>query len=169
MLTIREATIRDAVLLSQLIEESYRFHFSHLWHNKTELEEYVAEESSPEKISNSLNTANHKWFIAETHHPVCFGKIAFYEPLPDSDLTGVYLHKLHLMPHQTGQKYGEQLFDHIVKLGQEQGLQWLWLDVLEQNTLAIKFYKRKGMKWYKNIIFSSPKQKSTLHIMTKPI
>ncbi|CBJ92489.1 hypothetical protein XNC1_4467 [Xenorhabdus nematophila ATCC 19061] len=71
------------------------------------------------------------------------------------------------MPHLTGKKYGDQLFDHIVKLGQEQGQKWLWLEVLEQNTSAIKFYARKGIKWQKDILFTSPKQQSTMYIMTK--
>ncbi|MDC9598389.1 hypothetical protein [Xenorhabdus anantnagensis] len=42
MLTIRDTTIEDAVLLSELLETSYRFHFSYLWHDQNELEEYIA-------------------------------------------------------------------------------------------------------------------------------
>ncbi|OTA20541.1 GNAT family acetyltransferase [Xenorhabdus beddingii] len=180
MLSIREATIEDAMLLSQLFETSYRFHLSHLWQDKDELEEYLAQECSIEPILTSLTTANHKWLIAEsrsgteysnTHCPniVGFGKIVFNQPVPDHDFTGVYLHKLYLMPHLTGQKQGNLLFDHLVKLGRERGQKWLWLEVLEQNTSAIKFYVRKGMKWQKDIIFSSPKQRSTVHIMVKNI
>ncbi|AOM41896.1 GNAT family N-acetyltransferase [Xenorhabdus hominickii] len=177
MLLMRKTTTKDAELLSQLLETSYRFHFSDLWHDNDELEEYIAGVCSIEQISNSLNTPNHRWFIAESHHSVSadtdhsniigFGKIIFNQPIPDSDFVGTYLHKFYLMPHLTGQKYGDQLFDHVVKLCQEQEQEWLWLEVLEQNTSAIKFYVRKGLKWQKNIIFSSPKQKSTMHIMVK--
>ncbi|OTA15915.1 GNAT family acetyltransferase [Xenorhabdus vietnamensis] len=177
MLTIRNATIEDAMLLSQLLETSYRFHFSYLWHDQNELEEYIAGECSVEQISNSLQSPDHKWFIAESPHAidsktndsniVGFSKIIYNQPVPDKDFSGIYLHKLYLMPNLTGQKYGDQLFDHIMKLTHEQGQKWLWLEVLEQNTSAIKFYIRKGMKWQKSILYTSPKQQSTVYIMAK--
>jgi ribosomal protein S18 acetylase RimI-like enzyme len=82
---------------------------------------------------------------------------------------GVYLHKLYLMPHFTGQKYGAQMFDYIEKLSREKKQKWLWLEVLEQNKSARKFYEKKNMRWYRNILFTSPKQQSILHIMVKSI
>ncbi|MDC9589101.1 GNAT family N-acetyltransferase [Xenorhabdus sp. XENO-10] len=177
MLTIRDATIEDAMLLSQLIETSYRFHFSYLWHDQGELEEYIVGECSVEQISNSLQAPNHKWFIAESLHVVDsktnnsnivgFSKIICNQPIPDKDFSGIYLHKLHLMPNLTGQKYGDQLFNHIVKLAHKQGQKWLWLEVLEQNTSAIKFYVRKGMAWQKSTTFTNSKQQSTIYIMVK--
>lgn len=184
MFFMQKATIEDATLLSRLLETSYRFHFSDLWYDRDELEEYITKECSVEQISTSLKAIDHTWFIAKsqqaispdaehfkTNYPdiIGFSKIVFNQPIPDADCTGVYLHKLYLMPYLTGQKYGDQLFDHIVKLGQEQGQKWLWLEVLEQNVSAIKFYARKGMKWHKNIIFTSPKQQSTIHIMAKKL
>ncbi|MBD2784591.1 GNAT family N-acetyltransferase [Xenorhabdus sp. DI] len=182
MLTIRDATIEDAMLLSQLFETSYRFHFSYLWHDQNELEEYIAGECSIAQISTSLQSPDHKWFIAESQpaigsnrvasdtnrsNIVGFCKIVLNQPVPDKDITGIYLHKLYLMPKLTGQKQGDQLFDHIVKFCHKQGEKWLWLEVMAQNTSAIKFYVRKGLKWQKDIIFSSPKQQSILHIMAK--
>ncbi|MDC9594400.1 GNAT family N-acetyltransferase [Xenorhabdus sp. IM139775] len=182
MLKIRDATIKDATRLSQLLETSYRFHFSYLWHDQNELEEYIAGECSIEQISTSLQSPDHKWFIAESQpaigsnrmasktsdsNIVGLSKIVLNQPVPDKDITGIYLHKLYLMPTLTGQKQGDQLFDHAVKFGHEQGQKWLWLEVLAQNTSAIKFYVRKGLEWQKDIIFSSPKQQSTMHIMAK--
>ncbi|WP_319925403.1 GNAT family N-acetyltransferase [Xenorhabdus littoralis] len=179
---IRETTLKDATLLSRLFETSYRFHFSDLWYDKDELEEYIAEECSVEKISTSLKTPDHKWFIAESDHAIRsdetdsdishsniigFSKVVLNQTVPDQHFTGIYLHKIYLMPYLTGQKQGGQLFDHVVKLGQKLEQKWLWLEVLENNKHAIKFYARKGMKWQKNILFSSQKQQSILHIMTK--
>ncbi|PHM70852.1 GNAT family N-acetyltransferase [Xenorhabdus sp. KJ12.1] len=169
MLKIQQAVTEDTLLLSQMLEESYRFHFSYLWKDKDELEEYIAEESSPESIANSLNTPNHKWFIAETNRPIGFIKIVVNKTIPDSELTGLYLHKLYLLPHLTGQNYGQKMFGHVEKLGQEQGQKWLWLEVLESNKQAKKFYEKNEMKWYRDIIFTSTKQQSTLHIMIKEI
>ncbi|MBC8953299.1 GNAT family N-acetyltransferase [Xenorhabdus sp. PB62.4] len=184
MFSMRKATIEDATLLSQLLETSYRFHFSDLWYDRDELEEYITGECSVEQISTSLQSPDHTWFIAESQQAISsdsghfktnysdiigFSKIVFNQPIPDTNLSGVYLHKLYLMPHLTGQKYGDQLFDHVVKIAQEQRQKWLWLEVLEQNESAIKFYVRKGMKWHKNIIFTSPKQQSAMYIMTKKL
>ncbi|MDC9603600.1 GNAT family N-acetyltransferase [Xenorhabdus griffiniae] len=185
MLTIRDATTEDATLLSWLLETSYRFHFSYLWHDQDELEEYIAGECAVEQISDSLQSPDHKWFIAESQDTtgsniitpqniryaniVGFSKIILNQPIPDKDFTGIHLHKLYLLPKLTGQKYGDQLFDHVVKFGHEQEQKWLWLEVLEQNTFAIKFYVRKGLKQQKDIIFSSPKQQSIMHIMAKKL
>ncbi|MDX7986112.1 GNAT family N-acetyltransferase [Xenorhabdus sp. 12] len=173
MLKIREATSKDAALLSQLFETSYRFHFSNLWLDKDELEKYLTEECSLETISTSLHTSEHKWFLAETADVnakvIGFSKIIINKTIPDENITGLYLHKLYLIPHLTGKKYGEQLFDHVVKLGREWEQKWLWLEVLENNKNAIKFYANKGMQKQKDIVFTSPKQQSTLHIMTKKL
>ncbi|MBC8950461.1 hypothetical protein [Xenorhabdus sp. TS4] len=125
MLTIRDATIKDATRLSWLLETSYRFHFSYLWHDQDELEEYIAGECSIEKILTSLQSPDHKWFIAESQHAigsniitpqntsyaniVGFSKIILNQPVPDKDFTGIYLHKLYLMPKLTRQKYGDHL------------------------------------------------------------
>ncbi|MBD2800130.1 GNAT family N-acetyltransferase [Xenorhabdus sp. M] len=182
MLIIRKAKIQDARLLSQLLETSYRFYFSDLWNNKDELKTYISEESSIENIVASLETPDHHWFIAESHQDINvaatghdiipgniigFSKIVLNQLIPDKDFTGIYLHKLYLTPHLTGKKYGDQLFDHIVAFGQERGQKWLWLEVLEKNPKAIRFYARKGMEWQKDIIFSSETQQSTMHIMAK--
>ncbi|PHM74089.1 GNAT family N-acetyltransferase [Xenorhabdus kozodoii] len=184
MLMIRDATIKDARLLSLLLETSYRFHFSYLWYDQDELEEYIVNECSVEQISVSLQSPDHRWFIAESHaigqnittptntsysNIVGFSKIVLNQPIPDKDFTGIYLHKLYLMPKLTGQKYGDQLFEHVVKFGYEHAQKWLWLEVLAQNTFAIKFYLRQGLKRQKEIIFSSPKQQSTMHIMAKKL
>ncbi|PHM44837.1 GNAT family acetyltransferase [Xenorhabdus mauleonii] len=156
-----------------MYETSYRFHFTDLWLDKEELEKYIAEQCSVDTIFTSLNTPEHKWFIAETDainsNVIGFSKIITNQTIPDENIIGLYLHKLYLIPHLTGKNYGEQLFDHVVTLGQEWGQKWLWLEVLEKNKYAIKFYAKKGMTWQKDILFSSSKQQSTLHIMTKKL
>ncbi|WFQ79023.1 hypothetical protein PXH59_15545 [Xenorhabdus sp. SF857] len=61
---------RRCTTILATLETSYRFHFSYLWHDQNELEEYIAGECSIEKILTSLQSPDHKWFIAESQHTI---------------------------------------------------------------------------------------------------
>lgn len=169
MLTIRKAIPEDAPQLSNMGYASYRHHFAHLWRNADELALFLQQEYSVESLRQSLAAAEQHWLIAESAHPVGFAKYSCQQRIDGDGRIGTLLHKLYLMPDETGHRYGERLFSAIEALAQENGEAWLWLEVLADNPGARRFYERQGMQHVKDTIFHSASQQSTLHILAKPI
>lgn len=168
-LTFRHATVDDAPLLSEMGSCTYRHHFAHLWRREEELNDFIAAEYSVAALQQSLSAADTCWLIAHAERPAGFAKIAWRKPVPEQTSTGALLHKLYLMPGETGKGYGEQFWQAILREARAENERWLWLEVLEANAGARRFYDARGMKMLTQTIFSSATQQSVLFVMGKAL
>ncbi len=169
MLTVRKAEIADAALLSEMGYASYRHHFAPLWREPAELEAFLRQEYSPAVIEQSLQSEAGSWFIAQNAAPVGFAKVSWHRAVDEHGPAGTLLHKLYLLPGETRKGYGEQLLAEIERLAQQRGERFIWLEVLDANPNARRFYHRLGFKHLKDTLFSTASQQSTLHILGKPL
>ncbi|NDO80030.1 N-acetyltransferase [Citrobacter sp. NCU1] len=169
MITVRKAHLDDAALLSQMGYSSYTHHFAHLWHDHAELQTFLFQEYSLSALQKELQSKNRCWFIADDTVPVGFAKVSWHRAVDENGPTGTLLHKLYLLPGETGKGYGELLFAEIVRMAQCRGETFFWLEVLDANPQAYRFYTRQGLTLIKDTIFSTPTQQSTLHILGKRI
>lgn len=164
-LTIRTATPSDAALLNEMGYASYRAQFEHLWESREELENYLHDQYSISAIQKSLHDPADRWLIAAADGPVGFAKLHWQSAVPAEELTGALLSKIYLLPDRVGQGYGEALFKTAIAEAKERGETFLWLEVLENNPRARKFYQSHGMRHIKDVVFSSATQSSTVHIL----
>ncbi|WP_341271676.1 GNAT family N-acetyltransferase, partial [Enterobacter roggenkampii] len=67
----------------------------------------------------------------------------------------VLLNKLYLDPAETGKHYGQDMFNKIIDMARSRGKNSLWLEVLEQNVGAYRFYQKQGMLCIKNVLFET--------------
>lgn len=169
MLSIREAHQVDAALLSGMGYSSYIHHFSHLWHEHEELQAYLSQEYSLSALQQSLQSYTCSWLIAQDTNPVGFAKVSWHSSVGESGLAGTLLHKLYLLPGETGKGYGEALFTEMVSMAQQRGETFFWLEVLDANLQAYRFYIRHGLVHIKDTIFSTATQREILHILGKHI
>lgn len=169
MLTIQIATLDDASLLSSMGYTSYRHHFSSLWNNMDELDTYLEQEYSLSAIARSLAQPGTIWLIAFANTPVGFAKYILQQSIEAGGQSGTLLHKIYLMPGETGKQYGEQLFTEVIRQAKAQNETCLWLDVLADNPRAQRFYEQQGMTFVKDIAFTTASQTSILHIMEKQL
>ncbi|WP_192457575.1 GNAT family N-acetyltransferase [Musicola keenii] len=164
-LNIRKAHLADSVLLHKLGFEIYSTHFKHLWVSHSEMNDYLEREYSTPILASNLTDPNVCWYLAETDHPVGFAKVTWADKIPDTEMSGVLLNKLYLASSATGQHYGKQLFEYIVSLAQQRGEGFLWLEVLEGNARARKFYENLGFGYIKDTKLQTASQQSLLHIL----
>ena len=169
MLKIQMATVDDASLLSSMGYTSYRHHFAPLWKNPSELDAYLEQEYSLPAISSSLAEPGTFWLIAFADAPVGFAKYSLRHSVDPEGRSGALLHKIYLMPDETGKQYGEQLFAEVVRQAKVQNEQRLWLEVLADNPKARQFYERQGMTFVKEMAFTTASQTSILYVMEKQI
>lgn len=169
MLSIRQATAEDIPLLSHMGYTSYTHHFAHLWKAADELQRFLDQEYSQAALHQSFAKADSCWLIATTETPVGFAKYSTAQFVEPDGLFGTLLHKLYLMPGETGKRFGEQLFTEVIRQARAQHETALWLEVLADNPQARKFYERQGMRHVKDIHFTTATQTSTLHILAKTL
>ena len=168
-LIIREAGAKDAPLLEALGSASYRYHFEQYWASRDELQAFIRREYSQPVLLESLADPTVRWLVAENGGPVGFAKISWDRPVPGQGHTGALLNKLYLAPNETGRGYGKRLFEKMIQLAKEKEQGYLWLEVLEGNEGASRFYLAQGMCRLGRETFSSVTQTSILHIFGKPI
>jgi GNAT superfamily N-acetyltransferase len=169
MLNVRKAHQNDASLLSEMGYSSYTYHFASLWHEHNELQTFLHQEYSLSAVQQSLQSNASCWFIVEDTKPIGFAKVSWRCPVGKEGPTGALLHKLYLLPGETGKGYGEKLFTEIVRIAQKHGESFLWLEVIDANPNAYRFYIRQGLMHIKDEIFSTSSQQSILHILGKNI
>jgi len=170
MLTISRAQINDAPLLHTMGCTSYHHHFAHLWQQKDELENFLAQEYSLPVLHQSLQDDGCCWLIARAgNEPVGFAKFSWHQAVSAEGPAGTLLHKLYFLPSSTGKGYGEELFNEVIRRARAQGETFFWLEVLEANAQARRFYERQGLRHLHDILFSTASQQSTLHILGKSI
>ena len=57
------------------------------------------------------------------------------------------------------------MFNSITDMARSRGKDYLWLEVLEQNAGAYRFYQKQGMLCVNNVLFETASQQSILRIM----
>lgn len=169
MLTMRKASVEDAALLSEMGFASYRHHFAHLWKKPNELQDFLQQEYAVPVLQQSLQDEKSSWFIAEAPSPVGFAKVSWHCAVDDGGPAGTLLHKLYFLPDKTGKGYGETLLTEISRAAKQRGETYLWLEVLDANPHAQRFYLRQGFTHLKETLFCTASQQSTLHILGKSL
>ncbi|MCT4709090.1 GNAT family N-acetyltransferase [Enterobacteriaceae bacterium H11S18] len=164
-LKIRQATQADLMLLNELGNNIYRAHFKHMWASESEMNDFLECEYALSTLEHSLKEYGVCWYLAETDHPIGFAKVTWECTIPDTEISGVLLNKLYLDPAETRKRYGQLMFDEITELARRRGKKFLWLEVLEQNDRACKFYSKLGMRHIKDTYFKTTSQQSRLKIM----
>ncbi|HHU0625556.1 TPA: N-acetyltransferase family protein [Enterobacter bugandensis] len=164
-LSIREACLADLLQLNQLGYSIYRSHFRHMWISEAEMNEFLDAEYSCSTLEKGLQDSSASWYMAETSNPIGFAKVTWESIIPDTSISGVLLNKLYLKPTETGKNYGKVMFEKIVELAQNRGAKYLWLEVLEKNDRACRFYEKQGMQHIKDTVLKTNSQESTLKIM----
>lgn len=164
-LILRKARQSDALLLNELGVRTYTHHFEKYWTHREELDDFLLQEYSLQVIKRSLADPSAGWYIAETLTPVGFVKVTWQCQIPGTSRHGTLLNKLYLSEGTTGKSYGELIFNEVAEMAKEKGSDFLWLEVLKENTRARKFYEKQGMTFIRNNFFNTATQHVTLHVL----
>ena len=164
-LILREARHSDASLLNELGVRTYAQHFEKYWTHRDELDEFLKQEYSLQVIESSLNDPSAGWYIVETSAPIGFVKVIWRCNIPDTPIHGTLLKKLYLLEGTTGKNYGQLILNKVAEMAKERGSNFLWLEVLKENTRARRFYERQGMTFIRDNFCNTATQNVTVHVL----
>lgn len=131
---------------------SYRSHFTQLYDNPDDLDQYLAHEYQIDVIRKSMSNPNVNWSFARNQNNQNIGIIkSSGQALPDhinAPHESLFLEKIYLLAEYTGLGYGAQLLNQLEEMAQQQQKKYMWLEVLAANTQGIKFYQKQGFSIY---------------------
>lgn len=146
-LLIRSAGPADAEIVALLARITFVETFGHLFASyANELAAYLDHTFAVAKIRNSLGAPDNRYWLAlRDGLPIGYAKLKHPSPTPllhhDDP---AQLQKIYVLKEFLSLGTGRALLAAVLKAAARRGLRIIWLDVLKQNTRAIRFYERKG-------------------------
>lgn len=163
---IHRATVEDADILSELGKRTYLQHFSSIW-GVDKLQRLLVERFATDTLTQQLADTQHTGFLIASiaERPVGFAKINWAVPDPAVGRPGAELQKLYVDAKLTGRGIGERLLKSALLLAREQPEDVLWLQVLDENDAAQRFYRRHGFITIGQVPFNTDVIQTAMNVM----
>ncbi|AHG21740.1 GCN5 family acetyltransferase [Chania multitudinisentens RB-25] len=170
MFTVRQALLADLASVRETGIASYVAHFGALWHQQSEMEDFLAKDFSAAALTKTLQDRQVCWLLAYLDNtPIGFARLNFDSPLAATATSGAELQKIYFLPGYAGHGYGERLFAEVQRRAIKNLQTLLWLDVLKTNVSARRFYQRQGMEVVGENRFTTASQAVELWYMAKEL
>lgn len=171
-ITIRQATIEDAKLLTDLAYTTFWDAFAHHPKNAPDdLNHYMRQAFSLEQITSELADEKSTFLVAEIE-----GELAGYAKLiVDSIESGiaaecpVELSRLYSQQKFIGKGVGQTLMDACFEWAKNDGRDVMWLGVWEFNPRAQRFYEKNGFRGVGKHVFQLGEDAQTDLLMQREI
>ncbi|MCO6491931.1 MAG: GNAT family N-acetyltransferase [Phaeodactylibacter sp.] len=145
IVSIRLAEAPDLPALRDIARLTFAEAFS-ARNTASDMDKYLDESLSLEKLAAELAHPESLFFFAEFNGRVIgylkvnWGK-AQTESLPEFALE---IERIYVLAEYHGKSVGKKLFEKAFQLAQQKKMEAIWLGVWEENTKAIRFYRKHG-------------------------
>jgi len=140
--------------------------------NKEEnMNEYMKEGFSREKLSSELNNKDSEFYFAEINYEtVGYIKINFSGAQTEfQDEEALEIERIYVLDNFKGRKVGQNMLDKAMDIAMNGQKKYVFLGVWEYNYNAIKFYNKNGFKTFGKHIFRLGDEDQTDILMKKEI
>ena len=131
--------------------------------SKENMDKYLKENLSIEKLSEELNNENsHFFFIKDGERNIGYLKLNMGPSQTElKDETALEIERIYVIQEYQGKKVGQQLYDKAIQVAKEKKAQYVWLGVWEENHKAIEFYNKNGFEVFDQHVFILGDEKQT--------
>jgi ribosomal protein S18 acetylase RimI-like enzyme len=139
-------------------------------HNPPEnLDAYLAESFSTDKLTRELNNPDSAFYFAYFDKKLAgYLKINFGQAQTElNDSESMEIERIYVLSEFQGQKIGQALFVHALKIAKEAGCPYIWLGVWEKNHKALNFYRKNGFVEFDRHIFRIGDDEQTDFLMKR--
>ena len=149
-----KATTHDITQLQKIGRETFSETFSE---NNTEenMKSYLEKGFSDEKLKTELNDENSEFYFATSDDNVIgYLKLNFGASQTEiKDEKALEIERIYVLQEFHGKKVGQILYNKAIEIAQQKNAEYVWLGVWEENSNAIKFYKKNGFVEFDKHIF----------------
>lgn len=159
---IKKVTIHDIEQLQQIGRQTFSETFSSR-NTKENMNKYLAEGFSNEKLTEELNNENSEFYFALSENEVIgYLKINFGQSQTElQDDTGLEIERIYVLKEFHGKKVGQVLYEKAIEIAKQKNAVYVWLGVWEENPRAISFYKKNGFVEFDKHIFKLGEDEQT--------
>ena len=147
MISVRVASIKEHELLATLGRRSFYEAFGQ-FNDPDDMQAYLDLAFHPDTIRQQLDDPNVIYFIATYQNdPVGYAKMkrnSAPKELPGTSC--IQLERIYALQAYIGKKIGKELMEKCITTAIQEGNEYLWLGVWQQNEKAISFYKKGGFE-----------------------
>ena len=153
-ITIQKATINDIDQLQNISSKTFTETFS-LSNTEENMQKYLEQEFSIEKLSDELNNKNSIFYFALLENIVIgYLKINFGISQTElKDEKAIEIERIYVLKEFHGKKVGQILYEKAIEIAQQKNAAYIWLGVWEENPRSIRFYQKNGFVEFDKHIF----------------
>jgi ribosomal protein S18 acetylase RimI-like enzyme len=130
----------------------------------------LAEDFSVSALEQTLRDPDVCWLLAyENDALVGYARLNVDSLLAPTQTRGAELQKIYFLPGHAGNGYGQRLFEQVQQRAIERRQKTLWLEVLQRNTGAQRFYQRQGLSICGETCYTSAQGSIGIWYMSKAL
>lgn len=131
------------------------------------MEIYVSKNFSSEKLKKDIEQKDSEiYFALMDKTPVGYLKVNYNDIQTELNYpNSIELERIYVLKEHQGHKIGQLLFNKALSLGKQKNMNFLWLGVWSQNTKAIHFYEKNGLKKFRTHLFKLGEDKQLDFLM----
>jgi ribosomal protein S18 acetylase RimI-like enzyme len=140
---IRKASSADLEVIQEISIKTFVETFGDA-NTPTNLETYVKENFNAAQVASELNNRESMFYLA-TLDTKCLGylKLNFGNAQTENHSPeAMEIQRIYVLKEFHGNKIGQLFLNHAIKIGQQSGVDSIWLGVWEDNHKAIEFYSK---------------------------
>ena len=162
LFNIEKVNENEVVQLQSLSRQTFAETFSDS-NSKENMNKYLTENLSIEKLSEELNNENaHFFFIKDGERNIGYLKLNMGPSQTElKDKTAIEIERIYVIQEYQGKKVGQQLYEKAIQVAKEKKAQYVWLGVWEENHKAIHFYNKNGFEVFDKHVFVLGDEKQT--------
>lgn len=169
--TVSRAEPADAATLALLGRITFAETFGALFRNHpADLQQYLDATFNVAKLERSLGKPENCYWLASLERlPVGYAKLKCRSSLPGQPRQpAAQLQKIYVLEEFLAQRIGRALLAHVLPAAATCA-PLIWLDVLRENTRAIRFYRRFGFASVGEDTYTIGVQRFSFHLMTRSV
>lgn len=157
--TMEDITIKkvgfDEIYLLQGIGRQTFFETFASGNSEENMNNYLEEGFSIDKLTAEINDKNSAFYFAMLDQKVIgYLKINFGDSQTElKDSKALEIERIYVLKEFHGKKVGQILYDKAIEIANQNGSDYVWLGVWEENPRAISFYKKNGFVEFDKHIF----------------
>jgi len=159
---IKKVSSDDIDQLHKIARQTFSETFSP-WNSREDMEKYLDEEISFEKMAAELTNQNSVFYFAALGNSIIgYLKLNFGQSQTElQDNKAVEIQRIYVLKEYHGKNVGQILFDKAIRIAEEANVDYVWLGVWGKNQRAVRFYKKNGFVEFDQHIFKLGNKEQT--------
>ena len=161
-ISIEKITLNEIDQLQKICRQTFFETFS-TSNTEENMQKYLEEGFSVDKLSNELNDENAEFYFAKLENNI-IGYLKLNSGTAQTELKdekALEIERIYVLKEFHGKKVGQILYDKAIEIARQKNADYVWLGVWEENPRAISFYKKNGFVEFDKHIFKLGEDEQT--------